>query len=89
MGEPRLDPLAAGNRAGLGGADFIEHLVHLGGEVVAVQDIEGVWGIALNHVQIRFLHIRADEREETASFLVQPYKEFSKTVLFSFLGDSE
>lgn len=77
------------NRASLGGADFIERLVHLGGDVGAVQDIEGVWGIALNHVQIRFPHSRADELEETASFLAQPDKEFAKTFLFSLLGDRE
>src|SRR5579883_3443376 len=75
--------------AGLLRSHVIERLVHLRGDVVAVEDIQGALGPLGDHVQIRLPHVRADKADQGGALGAEPEEEFPEARLFAILCDEQ
>src|SRR5487761_139615 len=64
---------------------IIDRLVHLGGDVIAIEDVERA-GCALgDYVQIRLPHVRADKADERGTLGPQPQEELPQARLLAIL----
>lgn len=83
------EAVAGAHLAGLLGTHRIDRLVHLGGDVVTVEDIQCVRGALGDHVQVRLPHVRADEADLCAALRAEPQEELAQASLFAILGHEQ
>src|SRR5208283_631759 len=75
--------------AGLGGANFIQGLVHLGDDVEAVEDMQRLGTFLADHLQVGLPHIRADELDLRRQLLSDDSEETLEGFNGAFLPDPE
>ncbi len=68
---------------------LVDRLIHLGGDVSAIQDVQGFRGVSGDDVQIGLPPIRADERDERTALLAQPGEELRQALLLAILDDEQ
>src|SRR5580658_2519155 len=71
------------------GTNLIQGLVHFGGDVEAVQDMQGQGTLVPNHVQIGLPHIRADKQNPGSHLLTDDGEEALKRFDGAFLADPQ
>src|ERR1019366_4815971 len=78
-----------GHLAGLGGADLIQRLIHLGDDVDAVEDMQRLGTFLTDHLQVGLPHIRADELDLRSELLSDDGEETLEGFDGAFLADPE
>src|ERR1700676_264981 len=71
------------------GPNLIEGFVHLGGNVIAVEDVQRVGRVLGDDVQIGLPHVRADELDERTTFFAKPDEELTQTLLLPILDHKQ
>src|ERR1022692_2432416 len=75
--------------AGLGGADVVQRLVHLGDHVDAVQDVQRLRTIVADHIQVGLPHIRAHELDLCSQFFSNEGEKLLEGFLGAFPADPQ
>ena len=70
-------------------ANLIDGFVHLGGNVIAIQDVQRVGCVLGDDIKIGPPHVRADELDERTTFLAEPDEELTQALLLSILDDKQ
>jgi len=78
-----------GHPAGLGGAHFVQRLVHFGDDVEAIQDVQRLGTVATDHIQVGLPHIRADELDLRRQFFSNEGEESLEGLDGAFLADPQ
>src|SRR5271167_4743323 len=78
-----------GHLAGLSGADLIQRLIHLGDDVEAVEDMQGLGTFLADHIQVGSPHIRTDELDLRSELLSDDGEETLEGFEGAFLADPE
>src|SRR5271155_695750 len=71
------------------GPNLIEGFVHLGGNVIAVKDVQRVGRVLGDDVEIGPPHVRADELDERTAFFAKPDEELTQAVLLPILDHKQ
>src|SRR5215470_11824521 len=74
MRQHRLPPLRPQSPSFLG-PDFVHRLIHMLQHMEAVQDMEGLSGLARDHLEVGFPQITTDETQPCRTRLPEPVKE--------------
>ena len=73
--------------AGLGGADLVQGLVHLGDHVETVQDAQRLGAVVADHIQVGLPHIRAHELDLRRQFFSHEGEKLLERFLGTFPAD--
>jgi hypothetical protein len=61
--------------SGLSGTDFVDRFVHLGHDVVTVQNVQGLASPCMDRVQVRLPHVAADELQRRQDLVSEQVEE--------------
>lgn len=75
--------------AGLGGADLVDHLAELAGDMEAVEHMEGLAGALADHVEVGLPHVGAVHLEPGGALLAEPREEALEGLDLAFLPDPQ
>jgi len=78
-----------GHLARLGGADFIQGLIHLGDDVEAIEDVQRLGAFLADHVQVGLPHIGADRLALGSQLLSDDGEESLEGFEGAFLANPE
>lgn len=75
--------------AGLGGADLVDHLAELAGDMEAVEHVEGLADALADHVEVGLPHVGAVHLEPGGALLAEPREEALEGLDLAFLPDPQ
>src|SRR5665213_684019 len=75
--------------ARLDGPHIVECEVHLGDDMEAIEDVEGMGAMLLDQVQVGLPHVRADELDAFTQLLTDQGEELLEAVTGSLLADPQ